>query len=289
MEKTLVILAAGIGSRFGGIKQLFPVGPSGEFIIDYSIYDAIKAGFNKVVFIIRKDNYSDFYETIGKRVEKFVKVEYAFQEVEFNLKREKPLGTGHALYCARNNVKGPFALISADDFYGPEAFTILSKFLDETQDKVGILGYNLASTINNPEGVKRGVIFDDENGQIKELVECKTVKKDDYIEAQEIQGDRSFKLDFNTYANMLIYAFSMNVFPLVEEKLSEFLTNSDPEKDEFMLTTIVDYLIKNNKAVSLRTKENWMGMTFKEDAALVIKKIEEDIKKGIYKDNLWEM
>lgn len=286
MEKTLVILAAGMGSRFGGLKQLSPVGPSGEFIIDYSIYDALKAGFNKIVFVIRKDHYNDFHETIGKRVEKFVKVEYAYQENEPNLKREKPLGTGHALYCAKSCVHGPFALISADDFYGPEAFVAMSKFLDENNDKVGVLGYNLASTINNPEGVKRGVIFE-ENNEIKELVECKVVKKKGYIEATEIQGDRSYKLGLDAYANMLIFAFSMDVFPLTSKMFQEFMQNSDPEKDEFILTIIIDHLIKEGKASLIKAKGTWMGMTYKEDLVQVQEKIKDDIKKGIYKEDLW--
>lgn len=292
-EKTLVVLAAGMGSRFGGLKQLLPVGPSGEFIIDYSIYDAIKVGFNKIVFVIKKENQEDFENTIGKRIRKYIKVEYAYQDMNTLPKaltslpnREKPLGTGHALYCAKKYIKGPFALISADDFYGRGAFEVLSKFLDEDNDKVGILGHNLMSTINNPEGVKRGIIFAD-NDKVNSIVECQVIKRGNIIEANELQGNRKFKIDDKALANMLIYAFNVDVFPILEKELIKFLDNANLEKDEFYLTDVIDTLIKMNKAQMLKTDAKWMGMTYKEDAKMVSDRILDDIKKNIYKDNLW--
>lgn len=291
MAKTLLILAAGTGSRFGGLKQLSPVGPSGEFIIDYSISDALKYGFDKVVFVIKKENYEDFRETIGKRIEKNVKVEYVFQTLDtlpkkVEIAREKPLGTGHALYCAKDYIDGPFVLISADDFYGQESFEVLSKFLDKDNDKVGVLGHNLASTINNPEGVKRGVIFE-EDGEISSILECKVTLDGDYINAEELQGTRKFRLSKTTVANMLIFAFSYDIFPLLEKRLNEFLDEADLTKDEFYLNRVIDGLIKEHKIEMLTTKEKWMGMTYKEDALQVQEHIKEEIKKGKYKEDLW--
>ena len=175
-DLTLVIMAAGMGSRFGGLKQIEPVGPNGEFIIDYSIYDAIKAGFNKVVFIIKKSFEKEFKETIGKRIEGKIKVEYAYQEMDdvpegtvIPEGREKPFGTGHALYTARNYIHEPFAVISADDFYGNEAFQDLGTGLQNTNNYI-IIGYQIGSTLTENGSVKRGVIFE-ENGQLKKIVE----------------------------------------------------------------------------------------------------------------------
>ena len=166
MEKTLVVLAAGMGSRFGGLKQLEPVGPSNEFLIDYSVYDAKRAGFTKVVFVIKKENKEAFEETISQRING-IEVEYAYQEMEnipLNIKidRVKPLGTAHALYCAKDKVKGPFGLISADDFYGNESFEILSNYLDNNEG-ICVVGYPIGATLSDEGEVKRGVVLSNNN------------------------------------------------------------------------------------------------------------------------------
>lgn len=174
---TLVIMAAGIGSRFGGLKQIEPVGPNGEFIIDYSIYDAIRSGFNKVVFIIKKENYDIFKETIGKRIEEKIKVEYVFQSnenVPINIPKErtKPLGTAHAILCCKNVVKENFAIINADDFYGYDSFKQLSEFLKSTKNDFGIVSYKLGATLSSNGSVKRGVCYISD-GYLNEIVESK--------------------------------------------------------------------------------------------------------------------
>ena len=176
--KTLVILAAGMGSRFGGLKQAEKFGPSGEFIVDYSIYDAINAGFNKVIFIIKEENYELFKETVGKRVESHVKVEYVFQNfdnvpVKYKIPedRVKPLGTAQAVLCAAKKIKTPFVVIGSDDYYGPTAFSDLSKFMDENEDKIGILGYKLINTLSENGGVKRGVLFTDKDDNFNSVAE----------------------------------------------------------------------------------------------------------------------
>lgn len=292
MEKTLLILAAGMGSRFGGLKQLEPVGPSGELIIDYSIHDALKAGFTKVVFVIKKENQEDFAKTIGARIAKYVPVEYVYQDNDtlpgnVRIQREKPLGTGHALYCAKDKVKAPFALISADDFYGPEAFKQMSAFLDKEDGKVGIVGYNLASTIPSDKEVKRGIIFAD-NGRITSLVECIAKKEDDYISAMEIQGTREYKLDLNSSASMLMFCFSLDIFSLLTSLLKEFLEEADLSKDEFILTVVIDKLINENKAKLIGTKGTWMGMSYREDVDLVRKHIQKLVSEGVYEEKLWK-
>lgn len=292
MEKTLLILAAGMGSRFGGLKQLEPVGPSGELIIDYSIHDALKAGFTKVVFVIKKENQEDFAKTIGARIAKYVPVEYVYQDNDtlpgnVRIQREKPLGTGHALYCAKDKVKAPFALISADDFYGPEAFKQMSAFLDKEDGKVGIVGYNLASTIPSDKEVKRGIIFAD-NGRITSLVECIAKKEDDYISAMEIQGTRKYKLDLNSSASMLMFCFSLDIFSLLTSLLKEFLEEADLSKDEFILTVVIDKLINENKAKLIGTKGTWMGMSYREDVDLVRKHIQKLVSEGVYEEKLWK-
>ena len=182
-DLTLVIMAAGMGSRFGGLKQIEPVGPNGEFIIDYSIYDAIKAGFNKVVFIIKRSFEKEFKETIGKRIEGKIKVEYAYQEMDdvpegtvIPEGREKPFGTGHALYTARNYIHEPFAVISADDFYGSHAFKVLGDSLKNTED-YSVIGYNIGNTITENGSVKRGVCFV-KDGKLTDIIESKVEKVD---------------------------------------------------------------------------------------------------------------
>lgn len=291
MEKTLVILAAGMGSRFGGLKQIEPVGPSGEFIVDYSIYDAMKAGFTKVVFIIKKEHYNDFVNTIGKRIGNKIKIEYAFQDpdmlpIKVDIKREKPWGTGHALYCAKEYIDGPFALISADDFYGPHSFEHLSSYLDN-EIGISVIGYKIGETLSENGEVKRGVILA-ENNIITAIKESKVNKQGQIVTCSPLDGSDAFTLPLDGRASMLMFGFNLDIFPYLEEQLTIFLNTPGFEEKEFFLPTIVDDYIKKGMAKLIDTDDTWMGITYKEDLAYVKDKINNYIKEGIYKNNLWE-
>ena len=291
MKKTLLVLAAGMGSRFGGLKQITPVGPNGEFIIDYSIHDAIKAGFEKVVFVIRKQNLNDFKETIGKRLEDKIEIAYAFQELDvlprkIDVQREKQFGTGHAVYCAKDYIDGPFAVIGADDFYGPGAFKVFADYIDNNEG-VGVVGYRIGNTIIGDEEVKRGVIIE-EDGIIKKIQESAVTKEEDKVVCRPLNGEDVFTMPLDGCANMLTYAFNTNFFDRLEEMLNEFLDTADLEKDEFFLPNVVDSMIKDGVVKLVKTDEKWIGMTYKEDLVHVQNGIASLIEKGIYKENLWE-
>lgn len=291
MKKTLVVMAAGMGSRFGGLKQIAPVGPSGEFIIDYSIHDALKAGFEKVVFIIRKQNLNDFKETIGKRLEDKVEIAYAFQETDvlprkIDVVREKQFGTGHALYCAKEHIEGPFAVIAADDFYGPGAFTLLGNWMDNNKG-IAVVGYKIGDTMYGDEEVKRGVVIE-ENGVIKKIQESKVRKDNEKVTCEPLNGDDTFTLPLDGCASMLFYGFNINFFDRLEQMLNEFLDTADLTKDEFFLPDVIDSMIKEDLVKLVKTDETWMGMTYKEDLIKVQNKIKLFIEKGIYQNNLWE-
>lgn len=292
MKKTLVVLAAGMGSRFGGLKQIQPVGPNGEFIIDYSIHDAIKAGFEKVVFIIRKENLDIFKETIGKRVEDKIETVYAFQEIDIlprkiDVQREKQFGTGHAVYCAKDYVDGPFAVISADDFYGPSVFKDLANFMDN-EEGAAVVGYKIGDTIIGEEEVKRGVIIE-ENGVISAIKESKCHKDSERVYCKSLVGDmEDYTMPLDGPVNMLMYGFNTNFFERCEEMLNVFLDTADLQTAEFFLPDVVDTMIKEGRAKLVKTDETWMGMTYKEDLIHVQNKIQEMIDKGVYKNNLWE-
>ena len=227
MEKdlTLVIMAAGMGSRFGGLKQIEPVGPNGEFIIDYSIYDAVRAGFNKVVFIIKEENYDIFKETIGKRVEKQIKVEYAFQRQTDIPKgydigdRTKPWGTSHAILSAKNNVKGNFTIINADDFYGKDSFEKAATFFKEDHpNEYAIIGYKIKNTLTENGAVKRGVCKA-EGGYLTKLVESSVENKDGHIIASPLNGSEPFEIDPEDPVSMNMFCFRDNLFPYLEKNL----------------------------------------------------------------------
>ena len=216
MEKTLVVLAAGMGSRFGGLKQLEPVGPSNEFLIDYSVYDAKRAGFTKVVFVIKKENKEAFEETISQRING-IEVEYAYQEMEnipLNIKidRVKPLGTAHALYCAKDKVKGPFGLISADDFYGNESFEILSNYLDNNEG-ICVVGYPIGATLSDEGEVKRGVVLSN-NNKIETIIESKVKIDGDKVFCTPLNGKPSFEVNKDNPCSMLMYGFNTDIYSI---------------------------------------------------------------------------
>lgn len=293
----LVIMAAGIGSRFGGgIKQLEPVGPNGEIIMDYSIRDAIEAGFDKVVFVIRKDLEKDFKEVIGNRIEKQIPVEYAFQELDdipekFRAKfpgRKKPWGTGQAILACKGKVEEPFLVINADDFYGKEAYVEAYKYLKEEKGKaekepVCMVGFVLKNTLSENGGVTRGVCEVDEAGLLTNIVETHNiVRKGEKAEAEN--GEK--ELELNVPVSMNMWGLQPEFLDILEKGFYEFLEETDPEdlKAEYLLPTIIGGLLNEGKAevTVLQSKDKWFGVTYKEDKESVVNAIKELIENCIY-------
>jgi dTDP-glucose pyrophosphorylase len=298
-DKTLLIMAAGMGSRFGGLKQIEPVGPNGEFLIDYSIYDALRTGFNKVVFIIKKEHEQIFKETIGVRVEKHIKVEYAFQELtdipegySLPVSRTKPIGTAHAVYAARNFINEPFAVINADDFYGRNGYEVLSNFLDNDESNYSLVGYLVKNTLSENGSVKRGVCSADENNNIEKIVESVLIEEDGIIRAESLNTGDKFEVDSNSLVSMNLMGFRPNVFPFIEKKLKEFL--SDKEENlidrEIYIPDII-FSAKNESYAEvklLKTTAVWKGITYKEDRDDVLNSIKNLVEEGEYPNNLWD-
>lgn len=301
---TLVIMAAGIGSRFGeGIKQLAPVGANGEIIMDYSIYDAIRAGFKKVVFIIRKDIEKEFKEVIGDRISKVLDVSYAYQELENIPKeysvpkdRKKPWGTGQAVLSIKGIVNEPFAVINADDYYGTEGFKAIYDYLsNETQDNdvynCCMAGFILKNTLSDNGGVSRGVCTVDNDGYLKNVVETFEIEyKNGELTAKDEEGN-PVDLDSEQVVSMNMWGLPNNFLSELEKGFEEFL-GSITEKDikkEYLLPLVIDRCIKEKKAKVkvLKTYDKWFGVTYKEDKELVIKSIRELIKKGVYPEKLF--
>ena len=295
-EKTLVILAAGMGSRFGGMKQTYPVGPNEEFIMDYSIYSAIKYGITKVVFVIREEYLDLFKSTIGKRIEGKVKVGYAFQKLDDIPKgfkvpegRVKPWGTAHAIYCARNEIVGNFGVITADDFYGDKAFEDLSKALDE--DNYSIIGYHLADTLSENGAVKRGVIKS-KKGVVTDIIESSCIMDGDKVKCTPLdKKKRSFHVNKENSCSMLMNGFTQEILTKIGNVMKdEFENNKENLNDyEMLLPDIQAESIKEGKVVKdYPTDSIWVGMTYKEDAEYLKKHILKEIKKGTYPKNLWK-
>lgn len=300
-DVTLVILAAGMGSRFGGLKQIESMGPSDEFIIDYSVYDAIKAGFNKIVFIIKRENYELFKETIGKRVEPHIKVEYAFQELNNLPKgwdipsgRMKPLGTAHAVLCAKDYVNEPFAMINSDDFYGRDAFIKAYKFLSNTDNdssEYGMIGYMVANTLTENGSVKRGVCEVDSNNYLKSITESKIEKIGNEIVASPLDGSDSFTVNSDDTVSMNFLLFTPSIFGYIEEGFSKFFMDNKEDllTSEYLIPDVVSNLIKNGRASMevIRTTASWHGVTYREDTPDVKNSIKNLVDEGEYKENLW--
>lgn len=300
-DVTLVILAAGMGSRFGGLKQIEPMGPSDEFIIDYSVYDAIKAGFNKIVFIIKRENYELFKETIGKRVEPHIKVEYAFQELnnlpkgwDISSGRMKPLGTAHAVLCAKDYVNEPFAMINSDDFYGRDAFIKAYEYLsniDNDSSKYGMIGYMVANTLTENGSVKRGVCEVDSNNYLKSITESKIEKIGNEIVASPLDGSDSFTVNSDDTVSMNFLLFTPSIFEYIEEGFSNFFDKNKEDllTSEYLIPDVVSNLIKDGKASMkvIRTTASWHGVTYREDTPDVKNSIKKLVDEGEYKENLW--
>ena len=247
MQKTLLVMAAGMGSRFGGLKQIEPMGPNGEFLIDYSIYDAKLAGFTKVVFIIKEENYNLFKETVGKRVESHIETEYVFQDAS-NLEesypalkeRVKPLGTGHAILCAKDKIDTPFAIINADDFYGRDAYFVASKYLDTIDDEhYAVVGYSVSKTLSPNGAAKRGICRE-ENGELVDLIESSVERVNGEIVASPLNGSEPFKVTEDTLVSMNLLLFTPQIFEVLEKKLTVFLEENkeDLSKCEFLIPDV---------------------------------------------------
>ena len=300
----LVIMAAGLGSRFGeGLKQLAQVGPSGEIIMDYSIHDALEAGFNKIVFIIRKDIEAAFKEAIGNRIEKIAEVAYVYQELDklpegFTKPegRTKPFGTGHAVLCCKGTVEEPFVVINADDYYGKEAFVKVHDFLvqdhsDKEKLQFCMAGFILGNTLSDNGAVTRGLCKVDEEGHLKKVVETGGLVRTADGAGIEKEDGTVEPTDAGVYASMNMWGFSPEMLDILEENFVEFL-QSIPEGDvkkEYLLPSIVDMQIQNGRAdVSvLETKDKWFGVTYKEDKPLVMASFKALVDAGVYKEKLF--
>lgn len=298
-DKTLLIMAAGMGSRFGGLKQIEPVGPNGEFIIDYSIYDAIEAGFTKVVFIVKEDFYESFRETIGKRVEPYIKVEYAFQNDDYIptrfkpllKKRTKPLGTAYAILCAKDKIKEPFAVINADDYYGKDAFLKASEYLDDIiYNHYGVVGYKVGNTLTPNGAAKRGVMEVADNKLLR-ITESKVAPKRNKIIAAPLHSSNGKEIDEDTLVCMNLLLFSPDLFDILSDELYLFLSLHQKNLDdyEFQIPDVLDTCLKKNiKTIDvINTTSTWYGMTYKEDKETVEKALRELTSAGLYPQHLW--
>lgn len=302
---TLVVMAAGIGSRFGGgIKQLEPVGPSGEIIMDYSIHDALEAGFNNIVFIIRKDLEEDFKRIIGNRIEKVCKVSYAFQELDHLPEgftkpdeRTKPWGTGQAVLACKGLINDPFVVINADDYYGKEAFVKVHDFLVNDDNirasekkKYCMAGFILKNTLSENGGVTRGICKIDENYNLIDVVETHDIVKTPTGAAVPVNGEQK-AIDENSYVSMNMWGVTPDFIDILEAGFKEFLKQQKPGnfKSEYLLPTIMDELIKKNQAevTLLETNDKWFGVTYKEDKQTVVECFKELIEQGIYPQKLF--
>ncbi len=302
MKPTLLVLAAGMGSRYGGLKQIDPIGPNNEIIIDYSIYDAIKAGFGKVVFVIRKDIEEMFKEHIGSRFEGVIKVEYAYQQLDdlpegFSVPegRTKPWGTGHAIYAARDIVKENFAVINADDFYGKSAYRLLAQKLNNTKDgdvaDYSMVGFVLSNTLSENGFVSRGVCELGENNILATVVErTNIVKTEDGAQATLENGDK-LSLTGNEVVSMNFWGFTPSLFTHLERMFIDFLKARGSElKSEFYIPTVVADLIKEGRATAevLTSTDSWFGVTYPEDKENVVTNVRSLVENGTYPNKLFK-
>ena len=296
----LVILAAGMGSRFGGLKQMEKMDEAGNFLLDYSVYDAKRAGFDSVVFIIKKEFYKEFKESIGKRVERLIKVDYAFQELDdipegFKVPegREKPWGTAHAIYAARNLVKEDFIIINGDDFYGKDTYEVAYNYLKSlpkgSEGQYANVAFKVANTMTENGAVKRGVAFQ-KDGYLTKLVESSIEKVGDKIMASPLDGSEPFEVSPDDLVSMNLFAFNVDIMKKLEERFPLWLKeNINVPKSEFLIPTVVDELVHEGKASLklLKTSSVWFGVTYKEDKPGVVKALNDLVEQGVYKKGLY--
>lgn len=301
MKPTLVILAAGMGSRYGSLKQVDPVGPSGETILEYSVYDAIRAGFGKVVFVIRRDIENDFKEIFIDKLKKHIDIEYVFQElnmvsagIQVPAERVKPWGTGHAVMVAATKVKEPFAVINADDYYGADAYKKIADYLSKlnnTETNYSMVGFELDNTLSEHGLVSRGVCEEDSNANLISVVERTKIGRDEKGVAYKDANDTSVYISDKSIVSMNFWGFTPVFFKQLEAHFQEFIkSNYTNPKAEFFLPFVVDDLIKAKQAnvKVLRSTDRWFGVTYKEDKPLVVAKIKELVDKGVYPIVLWK-
>lgn len=300
-KPVLLVLAAGMGSRYGGLKQMDKVGPSGETIIDYSIYDALRAGFRKVVFIIRKDIEADFRELYHEKLSKHIEIEYVHQELNklpegFSVPegRQKPWGTSHAVQVASNAINGPFAVINADDFYGADAYKVLYNYLDNlpSENEFCMVGYQLDRTLSEHGYVSRGVCQTDADGYLTTVTERTQIERiDGKITFPDEKGHPQ-TLSGNETVSMNMWGFSALYFTYANEMFRAFLSkNADNLKSEFYIPTVVNELIQKDiiKLKVLKSSASWFGVTYKEDREAVASRIRDLVSSNQYPENLWNV
>ncbi len=304
-KPVLVIMAAGMGSRYGGLKQIDPVDQEGHIIMDFSIYDAKRAGFEKVVFIIKKENEADFKECIGNRMEEQMEVAYVYQDLHnlpegFSVPegRVKPFGTGHAILSCIDEIDGPFVVINADDYYGRDAFQVIYDYLASHQDdekyRYAMVGYILENTLTDNGYVARGVCETDENGYLTDIVERTRIeKKDGGAAFTEDDGATWNFLPVDSIVSMNMWGFGASILPELKSRFGKFLEENlekNPLKCEYFLPSVVNELLEEEKATVqvLKSMDKWYGVTYKEDKAVVVAAIKAMKEKGLYPDYLWE-
>ena len=300
MKPTLFVLAAGMGSRYGGLKQLDGIGPNGETIMDYSVYDAKRAGFGKVVFVIRHSFEQEFRDIVLKKYEGIIDTEVVFQEVDSlpqgfcpNKERTRPWGTNHAVLMGADVIKEPFAVINADDFYGANSFQVLADFLKEVQNLKGkycMVGYRVENTLSDSGMVNRGVCTSDENGFLSGIVEREKIERNAGIITYQDEFPQKQKIEQGTLVSMNMWGFTPDYFSYSKELFVEFLKeNKESLKAEFYIPSVVDFLIKENKATVrlLDTTSKWFGVTYAQDKPIVLLKINELVNQGVYPAKLF--
>ena len=302
-KPVLVIMAAGMGSRYGGLKQIDPIDKEGHIIMDFSIYDAKRAGFEKVVFIIKKENETDFKEAVGKRIEKVMDVAYVYQELtnipdgfEIPKDRVKPWGTAHAVLSAIDEIDGPFAVINADDYYGRHAFQTIYDYLttheDDDKYRYTMVAYRLKNTVTDNGHVARGICGLNASNELVSVTERTRIeKRNNGIEYSEDDGQTWNEIDPDTLVSMNMWAAYPDFIDYLEQGFKEFLSNidDDPMKKEYLLPIIVNGMLeeKSVQVKILETNDRWFGVTYKEDKEAVQNSFKELIEKGVYPENLW--
>jgi len=299
MKPTLLILAAGMGSRYGGLKQIEPVGPNGETILEYSVFDAIRAGFGKVVFVIRESFADDFKNRFEPKLNGKIGIEYVYQEIDklpkgFKLPedREKPWGTGHAVLMAKDIIKEPFAAINADDFYGAKAYQVIAEYLKQSviQDKYAMVGYQLSNTLSEFGSVSRGICVTDDNKQLTQITETHKIRTEGNLILCESDGKEDMELTGKEIVSMNFWGFQPTIFDFIENQFIDFLHhNINQPKSEFYIPFVVFEMIKRGQInVEVLTADSpWFGVTYKEDKPFVIKQIQDLTDQGIYPEILW--
>lgn len=300
MEKTLVLLAAGMGSRYGGLKQLDALGPHGETLMDYSVFDAVRAGFRKIVFIIRRDIEEEFKRVIGSRYEAVADVQYAFQSLDdipagFTVPegRVKPWGTGQAVYAARNLVKGPFAVINADDFYGADGFRKLAGALESGDPKAFCMcGFFLKNTLSENGSVSRGICERNPDGTLKTVVEHTKIERKDGKIVSTLEDGKTVVFTGDEIVSMNMWGFQASLFDALETQFTEFLGAHGTElKSEFYIPFVADTLVRQGKASVqvLTSEDSWFGVTYQEDKPVVKSGLNALVKAGKYPEKLFQV